>query len=334
VVAGSDTMKHLHLHTNDPAEFFDELRNFGTITFQKADDMARQSDTVYRRKWKIALVTDSTCDLSSELIDQYQIHVLPLNIQIGDNHYLDKLTLQPPQFYKLMEEGYAYPKTSQINEKAFINLYSHLASHYDSVIAVHLTGQFSGTFFNSRKAATLISQESGKLISVMDSKNLSGALGLIVLRVARAIEAGLPHEQIVEMADNWIRQARIFVSVQTLKYMVRGGRVSPMKGWIASILNINPIISMDENGKSMIFGKTYSQRSNMEKVMQHIRTLVKEGKIWNFIVLHANNPRAAKWYEDQMRELTGLDAVSVVEISPVVGANAGIGAASVALMLD
>jgi len=334
VVAGSDTMKHLHLHTNDPADFFDELRNFGAITFQKADDMVRQSDTMYRRKWKIALVTDSTCDLSSDLIDQYQIHVLPINIQIGDNHYLDKLTLQPIQFYKLMEEGYAYPKTSQINEKAFINLYSHLASHYDSVIAVHLTGQFSGTFHNSRKAATLISQESGRIISVIDSKNLSGALGLIVLRVARSIEAGLPHDQIVEMAENWVRQARIFVSVQTLKYMVRGGRVSPMKGWIASVLNINPIISMDENGKSMIFGKTYSQKSNMEKVMQHIRTLVKDGKIWNFIVLHANNPRAAKWYEDQMRELTGLDAVSVVDISPVVGANAGIGAASVAFMLD
>ncbi len=334
VVAGSDTMKHIHLHTNKPADFFDELRHFGNITFQKADDMARQSDTVYRRKWRIALVTDSTCDLSTELIDQYQIHVLPLSIQIGDTQYIDKLTLQPLQFYKLMEEGHTNPKTSQVNEKAFINLYSHLVSHYDSIIAVHLTGHFSGTFHNSRKAASLISQESGRLISVIDSKNISGALGLIVLRIARSIEAGLSHERIVEMTENWIKQARIFVSVKTLRYLVRGGRVSPVKGWIARILNINPIISLDENGKSMIFGKTYSQRSNMEKVMNHITDLVKGGKTWNFVVLHANNPLAAKWYEDRMRELTGLDAVSVVDISPVVGAHAGIGAASVALMLD
>jgi len=334
VVAGSDTMKHLHLHTNEPADFFDELRKFGTITFQKADDMTRQSDTVYRRKWKIALVTDSTCDLLPSLIDQYQINVVPLNIQIGDNHYLDKLTLQPLQFYKLLEEGCPFPKTAQINEKAFINLYSHLASHYDSVIAVHLTGQFSGTFFNSQKAASVISKESGKLISVIDSKNLSGGLGLIVLRIAQAIEAGMTHDRIVEMTESWIMQAKIFVSVKTLKYMVRGGRVSPVKGWMARILNIKPIISMDENGKSMIFGKTYSQKSNMEKVVHHIRELAKDRKVWNFVVLHANNPLAARWYEDQMRMLTGLDPVSVVDISPVVVANAGIGAASIALMLD
>jgi DegV family protein with EDD domain len=334
VVAGSETTKHLHLHTNNPSGFFDELRNYGTITFQKADDMVRQSETVYRRKWKIALVTDSTCDLLPSIIDAYQIQVVPLHIQFGDNHYLDKLTLQPEQFYKLLEEGNEFPKTSQINEKTFINLYSHLASHYDSVIAVHLTGQFSGTFFNSQKAAAVISRESGKVISVINSKNLSGGLGLIVLRIARSIEAGWTHDRIVAMTDNWIRQAKIFVSVRTLKYMVRGGRVSPVKGWMARMLNINPIISMDENGKSIIFGKAYSQKSNMEKVIQHIKTLVKDRKVWNFVVLHAKNPGAAKWYEDQMKVLTGMDAVSVVDISPVVGANAGIGAASVALMFD
>jgi uncharacterized protein len=334
VVAGSATMKHIHLHTDKPAEFFFELRNLGTISFQKADDMVRQSDVVYRRKWNIALVTDSTCDLSEELIDQYQIHVMPVNIQFGENHFLDKLTLQPEQFYKLLDEGNNFPKTSQINEKSFINLYSHLVSYYDSVIAVHLTDQFSGTFFNSRKAAQTISKESGKEISVINSKNLSGGLGLIVLRIARAIEAGFPHDLIVEKTENWIKKAKIFVSVKTLKYMVRGGRVSHIKGWMARLLNINPIISMDENGKSSVFGKAYTQKSNMEKVIHHIRSLAENKKVWNFVVLHANNPLAAKWYMEQMKSITGLEPVCVVEISPVVGVNAGIGAASVAFMFD
>jgi DegV family protein with EDD domain len=157
---------------------------------------------------------------------------------------------------------------------------------------------------------------------------------LIVLRIAKSIEEGWTHDQLVAMTDTWIRQAKIFVSVRTLKYMVRGGRVSPLKGWIARMLNINPIISMDENGKSIIFGKSYSQKSNMEKVVQHISKLVKDRKVWNFVVLHANNHGAAIWYEQKMKDLTGLDAVSVVDISPVVGANAGIGAASVALMFE
>jgi DegV family protein with EDD domain len=334
VVAGSETMKHLHLHTNDPSAFFDALRKVGHITFQKADDMVRQSDAVYRRKWNIALVTDSTCDLSAQLIDAYQVHVMPVNIHFGDTPYLDKVTLQPAQFYKLVEEGNEFPKTSQINEKAFINLYAHLVSHYDSVIALHLTGQFSGTYFNSQKAARLISEESGKTITVLDSKNLSGGLGLLVLRISRAIEEGLSHERIVEMAGDWIRQTKIFVSVKTLKYMVRGGRVSPLKGWMARMLNIKPIISMDENGKSIVFGKAYSQKSNMEKVIRHIRELADGKKVWNYVVLHANNAAAADWYTAEMKSLTNLEPVSVVDISPVVGANAGIGAASVALMFD
>ena len=154
------------------------------------------------------------------------------------------------------------------------------------------------------------------------------------MRIAQSIEAGLDHENIVKLSESWIQQARIFVSVKTLKYMVRGGRVSQMKGLIARLLNINPIVSLDENGKSMIFGKTYSQKANMEKVIQHVGSLLKEKNVWNYVVLHANNISAAGWYEQQMRLLTGQDPLSVVDISPVVGANAGIGAASVALMLE
>ncbi len=334
VIAGSDKTKRIHIHTDSPADLFFQLKDFGTITFQKADDMVRQSEAIYNRKWKIALVTDSTCDLSTELIDQYQINMLPININFGDNRYLDKVTIQPEHFYNLLDTSKDFPKTAQVNEKAFINLYSHLASHYDSIIAVHLTDKFSGTFHSSQKAAQAISKEFNKPISVINSKNLSGALGLITLRIAQAIDEGQSHDRIVEMAEKWVADSRIFVSVKTLKYMVKGGRVSHFKGLIAKLLNVNPIVSMDENGKSLVFGKTYSQKSNMEKVMEHIKEISKEKNIWNYIVLHANNDEGAQWYTDKMKLLTGKEPKSVVNISPVIGANAGIGAASVAFMFD
>ena len=334
VVAGSEKIRRIHLHTNNPADLFDELRKTGTITFQKADDMIRQSEVVYKRKWKIALVTDSTCDLSQELIENYQVNMLPININFGDNHYLDKITIQPEQFYKLLEENTDYPKSSQVNEKAFVNVFSHLASHYDSVIAVHLSDKLSGTCFSSQKAAQTVSKEFGKPISVINSKNLSGALGLIVLRVAQAIESGYSHEQVVNMAENWILNTRIFVSVKNLKYMIRGGRLSAAKGLIARMMNVNPIISIDESGKAIMFDKAFNQKTNMEKVMGHIKKIFQEKKIWNYIVLHANNSNAADWYSEKMETLTGITPVSVVNISPVIGANAGVGAASVALLYD
>ena len=334
VVAGSDKMRRLHIHTNNPAGLFSELRNTGILAFQKADDMIRQSEVVYNRKWKIALVTDSTCDLAQEMIDNYQINMLPININFGENHYLDKITIQPEQFYTLLKENKDYPKSSQVNEKSFTNLYSHLASHYDSIIAIHLSDKLSGTFNSSQKAAQAISKEFNKPISVIDSKNLSGALGLVILRTAQAIEAGLSHDQVVSMAERWTNNLRIFVSVKSIKYLVRGGRVSAVRGLIARILNINPIVSIDETGKAIVFDKTFNQKANMEKVMGYITKISLEKTIWNYIVLHANNNEAAQWYSEKLEILTNKKPASVVNISPIIGANAGIGAAAVALLFD
>ena len=334
VLAGSDKIRRIHVHTNNPAELFNNLRKTGTLTFQKADDMVRQSEMLYNRKWRIAVVTDSTCDLSQEIIENYQINMLPININFGENHYLDKITIQPEQFYKLLDESPDYPKSSQVNEKAFINLYSHLSSHYDSVIAVHLSDKLSGTYFSSLKAAQKISKEFGKQISVINSRNLSGALGLIVLRVAQAIESGQSHQQIVDMTEKWICNTRIYVSVKTLKYLVKGGRLSAAKGLIARIMNVNPIVSINESGKAVMFDKAFNRKANMEKVMGHIRKMIRERQIWNYIVLHADNSVAASWYTGKMEILTGMKPVSVVNISPVIGANTGVGAAAVAFLFD
>jgi uncharacterized protein len=334
VVAGSDRMRRLHVHTNTPAELFEELRKTGTIAFQKADDMVRQSDVVYNRKWKIALVTDSTCDLSNELIDHYQINMLPININFGENHYLDKITLRPEHFYSLLEESPDHPKTAQINEKAFTNLFSHLASHYDSIIAIHLSDKLSGTIGNSQRAAQAISREFHKPITVINSRNVSGALGLVVLRAAQAIELGFTHDQVVAMTEEWVQKVRIFISVKDIRYLIRGGRLSATKGFIARILNINPVVTIDETGKAVVFDKAFNNKILMEKVMSYISGMVREKKIWNYIILHANANEAAKWYTQRMEELTSKKPVSVVNISPVIGANSGAGASAIAILCD
>lgn len=332
VAAGSDKMRRIHVHTNNPADLFHTLKDHGTIAFQKADDMIRQSESVFKRKFNIALVTDSTCDLSEEILDNYQVHVLPINITFGENHYLDKITLKPEQFYKLLETSPDYPKSSQINEKAFINLYSHLSSHYDSVICVNLSDKLSGTFHTSQKAAQIVSREFNKKISVIDSRGISGSIGLIVLRIAQAIENGYEHDRIVEMAEKWTAGTRILVTVLNLKYLIRGGRLSVTKGFIAKLLHVNPIITLDETGKAMVGDKSFSVRANMERVMRHVRNSLKVKPIWNYIVMHANNPEAAAWYTSRMEALTGKKPVSVMNISPIIGANAGVGAAAVAFM--
>lgn len=334
VVAGSDKLRRLHVHTNKPADLFEELRKCGILAFQKADDMVRQSEIVYNRKFRIALVTDSTCDLLPGLIDNYQISMLPININFGENHYLDKITINPEQFYRILEENPEHPKTSQVNEKAFVNLYSHLASHYDSIISIHLSDKLSGTFNSSQRAARSVSKEFGKTITVLDSRNISGALGLVVLRAAHAIEEGYSHEQIVEMCKKWIDDIRIYISVSTMKYLIKGGRVSRIKGLLARILNVNPVIAIDDSGKAVVFDKAFNQRASMDSVLRHIIRSTGGRHIWNYIVVHADNEDAAKWYTDKMVEYTGIQPASVVNISPVLGAHAGKGAAAIAVLTE
>jgi DegV family protein with EDD domain len=334
VVAGSESMCRIHVHTNYPAELFHQLKDVGTITFQKVDDMVRQQEVVVNRKWNIALVTDSTCDLPKELIDYYQIHVVPLNLNFGDNHYLDKVTIQPDQFYDLLETHAEFPKTSQINEQAFTNLYSHLASHYDAIIAIHLTSQFSGTYANSVKAGERISKEFNKKVKVIDSKNLSGALGLLVLKTAQNIEAGISMDTIIKSLEKDIIQSKIFVSVRDLKSMIKGGRVSKPKGIIASALGLNPVISMDENGKSLLFGKTFSQEASLNKIYKHIQKISAGKTVWNYMILHAHNPEGAQQAEARMGAMTGLKPVSTVDISPVIGMHAGNGAIAISLLFN
>ena len=334
VVAGSEMLCRIHIHTNHPAKLFYKLKDLGTITYQKVDDMIRQQEISIKRKWKIAVLTDSTCDLSQELLDHYQINMVPINLNFGDSHYLDKVTIQPEQFYSLLESREEFPKTSQINEHAFTSVYSHLASHYDAIIALNLTSQFSGTYSSSKKAAERISKEFNKPVYVFDSRNLSGALGLLVLKTAKAIEEGKSFEEIIKSLETWRENAKIFVSVKDLKYMIKGGRVSKPKGFIANALGLNPVISMDEEGKSLLFGKTFSQNSSLNKIFKHIEKLKDKKSIWNYIILHAHNHEGAKEVESKMNDITGLKPISVVDISPVIGMHAGNGAVAISLLFN
>ncbi|HAN77081.1 MAG TPA: fatty acid-binding protein DegV [Bacteroidales bacterium] len=333
VVAGSDKLRRIHVHTNTPAELFQKLKNVGTLSFQKAEDMVRQHDAAYNRKWNIALLTDSTCDLTDELIDKYQIQMLPIGIQFGESMYLDNITLKSETFFEMFGKETKNPSTTQINQKAFENVYSHLASHYDAIIAVHISDQLSGTCGNSAKAAQKISAEFNKPITVINSKSLSGMLGLVLVDIAKNIEFGLPYEKIIELAQQRIQKSRIYVSVKTLKYMVRGGRVSPLKGFIAKLLNLKPIISVDENGKAINYDKTFSQRANLKKIMSHVKEFSKNGEIEEYIITHAANPKGVAFIKTKLVELTGKEPLLVTNISPAIGINAGLGAVSVSVTL-
>jgi DegV family protein with EDD domain len=334
VLAGSDRALRLHIHTDTPAELLFRIRNAGRFVQTKADDMVRQNEAAYHRKWGIALVTDSCCDLAPVLLDRYQIHMVPIQLNFGDSQYHDKATITPDQFYRMLDEREEYPETAQPGVKTLENLYSRLAGHYDSIIAIHISQKLSGTYSTSAMAAERVSKETGKKITVIDSKTLSGSLGLLVLRIARLIEKGRTHDEAVAEAVRILPAAKILVAVRTLKYMVRGGRVSPMAGRIANILNLKPIVSISEQGTSEVFGKAFSRRSSLKSILRHMRRYAATGRVWEYNILHAHNYEDALAYALETEKVFGQKPAYIMDISPVIGLHAGVGAVAVSFLLE
>lgn len=329
IVAGSEEKVRIHIHTDTPSDLYFRLKDYASIADIKADDMLWQYDVSHNRKSKIALVTDSSCDLPQELIDELQIHVIPIYLSFGDCLFLDKVTITPEQFYTLLRTHKEHPKTSIPSLKSVENLLSYLATYYESIIVFNLSDKLSGIHGLCHKAASEIKN---KKIKVIDSKHISVSLGLIVLRVAEAIREGKSFEEITRLTEEWISKTKVLVDIRTLKYLVRSGRVSPMKGFLAKILNLKPIISTDSEGKAIAYGKSFSRRGNMKKIVKVIKEMAEEGDIWNYAIVHAQSRPRAETYAEKLKEEIGLDSAFIVDVSPAIGVHNGIGVIGIGLM--
>ncbi len=331
IVVNAGQKARVHLHTDRPADLVEALRRRGRILAQKADDMRLQFQTVHRRKHPIALVTDSSCDLPQEVLDEHQVHVVPMRILFGDDQYIDRVTITPEGFARRQRNARRYPTTSQPPSAELHHMFAWLSSHYESVIAVHLSGRMSGTFAASTREAAKVP---GARITVIDSRHLSGSLGLIVLRAAEAIADGAGHDEVARLIESSISKARILVSVKTLDYMVRGGRVSPLRGMLGKLANLKPIVSVDAEGKSLLFGKAFSVRANIEKILSMVDEEYAAHRMRAYAVVHARVPEAARQLAARLKGITGTDPLYVMEISPVVSLNSGPGALSVVTMRE
>jgi uncharacterized protein len=326
IVVHAGSRVRVHVHTDRPDEVVELLRARGRVRQQKADDMRDQYETVHHRRHPIALVTDSACDLPRAILDEHQVHVIPLRVLFGDIEYLDRVTLTPERFGTLQRTARPYPTTSQPPSADLHRTFAWLARHYESIIAVHTSGKLSGTFAASAREAARVT---GRKITVIDSRNLSGSLGLVVLAAAEAIATGRSHDEVVAGIEAALPRARILVSVRTLDYMVRGGRVSPLKGLLATVLNLKPIVSLDPEGRSLLFGKSFSVQANLSKILAMVAADHRERPLRSWAIVHAGVPEAARAFADRVRAVVGSEPRYLMEISPVVSLNSGPGAIAV-----
>jgi len=331
IVAGSPSKVRLHVHTDSPADLFARAREFGTIAEIKADDMLRQYQAAHQRISPIALVTDSACDLPREILDEYQVHMIPFTLSFGDSLYLDKVTITPSEFYTQLKMCRDVPRSAQPSPATVKTLFEFLAGHYERVLVVTISDKLTGLY--RQALATRESLDPEKFL-VVNSRQLSASQGLIVLRLAEAIRDGLSAEEIASRAEGWVAKTKLWVDVRTLKYMVRGGRVSPLKGLLARLLNIKPIISLDREGRAVALGKSFSRRRNMAKIVGMIRRETSGKKVWNYAVVHAHNPYRALHYAEELGPVLARKPAFIMDISPVIGVHNGVGVVGICLMFE
>lgn len=334
VIAGADGQYHVHIHTDSPAELIYKLKETGTIADQKVDDVMKQHQAVYERNTEIALVTDSTCDLPQEVIDDYPVYPVPLSVNFGVDQFLDKVTISPDQFYRMLEDlgkNEEYPTSSQPSVGQFKETYSFLLEHYDSVVSLHIAEALSGTVEAAREAAKEVEESK---ISVVDTRQLSTSLGLIVQEVAKGLKEGLDHQELVDLTKSLRNKAKILVSVKDLKYMVRGGRVSQLKGVLARILNFKPIISLDESGESELHGKPLFRGTNFNQILEMTQNTHNNSAVKKYAIGHVHAPEEARKLADVIESEIGLSPDYTMDISPLIGAHAGIGAVSVSYLTE
>ena len=332
VVAGSSKKMRLHIHTDEPWVVLEKVQSFGRVIYQKVEDMVMQNDLVSNRKSKIGILSDSSCDIPKELLEKYQIQTVPLTVSFGDEFYLDQLTIKPKQFIEKLEKAIELPKSSQPSLMDFTNRYNYLTTHYDSIISIHLNGKFSGMINSSRKAAAAVSKASGKKIDVIDSHNATGALGLNVLRTAESAINGMNHDELTIKVSEWANKTKLFVSCVNTKYLISSGRLSPFKALMLSLFKIKPLFSIDNEGELQLETFSFRTKDNFKKILNLIKENYEHKKIWNYCVMHVDNPEAAQYLSEVTEKLTGRKPLYIEDACPLLAGKVGPKAVAVAIM--
>jgi len=279
---------------------------------------------------KVGIVTDSSCDLPEQFIKENSIHYIPLKLIFGEKTYLDKVEITPSEFYEKLVTSPVHPKTSQPAVADIKKVYEKVIPLYERIISIHLSRVLSGTLQNIEMTAKMFAKN--KIICI-DGKNISGALGLIVNEAVELINANTSFDEIVDQIKKIIRDTHIIFSLPSLKYLVKGGRVSKQKGLIGKILRLNPILSVDKEGKLFPAAKAFGNKAAMNKAFQLVVEKAQNYKRLKFGVAHANAPSKAEWYASRLKETFNItDEIPILDAAPVLGVHAGPGTAGIAFI--
>lgn len=271
----------------------------------------------------IKIITDCAADLTSEEIESLGITVAPLFIQFPEGE-INSADLSPDKFYdKLRAMDPEIPSTAQPSAGIFAKLYQTLANAEEEILSIHVSSGLSGTIQAAKMGAEQVSEA---VVTAIDSMTLSGGQRFQVLAAALAAKAGWAKEAIIERIDHIREHTEVIYSLDTLKYLAKGGRIGRVQALAGHLLNIKPIIRVDrDDGKYSTVGKARTLRKTLIAMTDHLAAMYEyDSPLW-VSVMHGQLEEKAEEFAEMLRERLDIAHIETLRISPVLGVHTGPG---------
>lgn len=269
---------------------------------------------------KIKIVTDSTMDMSLAMADKLGIVVVPLSVTINGETLLDRVEIDAVEYIEMMKKSAELPKSSQPSAGAFLEVYDRLGEEGYEVLSIHMTGKMSGTVRSAESAAQMTKTK----VTVIDSMFISIALQFQVKEAAEMAKQGKSMEEILNRLDQVRDHTKLYIMIDTLENMVKGGRIGKGKALIGSLLNIKPIASLE--------GAEYNPVAKVRSHSQVVKFMSKQfaedvkGKTINGAgIVHAEAYGLSSKLKETLTELTGYTDISIDYTGPTISTHTGPG---------
>ncbi|PYP43087.1 MAG: ribosome silencing factor [Gemmatimonadetes bacterium] len=279
------------MHTDAPEAVFTYAGRWGTLTSTKADDMRAQHRALqHTARRPVAIVTDTSADLPDAVLDRHHIALVPLQIVFGDAVYQDRVEITPEEFYRRLRAANELPTTSQPTPADFVRVFRSALNEADEVVVVLLGSALSGTFQAARAAVKAAGLDG---VHLVDSRAASLCLGLLALRAAELAESGWRAAEITPELERVRSQSGVLLTVDIYDNLIRSGRVSRGKAWLAGMLDVKPILALDGTGRVVPVDRVRGREAVLSRVLTLLdRQLTPRPETIRFGVVHAGSLRA------------------------------------------
>ncbi|HAS05006.1 MAG TPA: DegV family protein [Dehalococcoidia bacterium] len=267
----------------------------------------------------VKIVTDSTSDLPQELIEEFEITIVPAYVQFGGKTYRDGVDISQDEVYKKMLDDEIVVKTSQPPPADFITVYKKLLEEANEIISLQVTGKLSGIFNSAVQAKEMIG--AGDRITVVDSQSTSMGLGLTTLSAARMAKAGEGLMEIMEEIKSSLSRTHLWGIFDTLKYLYLGGRIGNAKALLGGMLRVKPMLTM-ANGELQPTGLARSRSKGLDKLFEHVKNYF---NIQDVAIVHSTTPEDAQSLKERIGTIFDKNNIHISRLGPALGVYGGPG---------